>query len=319
MGSNRSYLSTCLLRVLTCNIRFPNHAPNISSHKSLDKPPHEPSNEPSNTPSNETRLSKEPINEPSPFEEISNEPGVDSIPPGALHFIAGGKAGIIFTIDEKRVLKEFHSPEDGNGEVEREAYQRLGSHPNITKLLCIRADGSIVLERGTALRTLCQSATEIALVTKIDWLIDAAKGYQYLHECGIIHCDVGCNNLISTMEGVKLIDFEGCSIDGRPGDSCYEWFSYRPATPYTSRATDIFAFGCTIYEIVTGRPPYHEHQSRIDAGPYVEKLYTACEFPDTTGLPLNHVMQSCWRGRFGCMSQIVRDLEHSKSLIERSA
>lgn len=45
----------------------------------------------------------------------------------------------------------------------------------------------------------------------------------YLHSCDIIHSDVGCHNWILTGEDyVKLIDFEGCSIDGGPAGSCYE-------------------------------------------------------------------------------------------------
>lgn len=59
-------------------------------------------------------------------------------------------------------------------------------------------------------------------------LRQAAEGYQHLHDCSIVHGDVGCHNMIITREGdLKIIDFEGCSIDSEPADSCYEWFSYR--------------------------------------------------------------------------------------------
>ena len=171
--------------------------------------------------------------------EILHRPSntdTDSISFEKLRFLAAGKSGIVYGIDHKRVLKEFQ--ESDGGEVERRAYQRLGSHPNIAKLLSTRKDGSIILERGEVLQTICRSpsANEIPIQSKLRWLRDAAEGYQYLHECNIIHGDVGCNNMILTRKGyLKIIDFEGCSIDGGPADSCYEWFSYRPTKLRVSR------------------------------------------------------------------------------------
>ena len=83
-----------------------------------------------------------------------------------------------------------------------------------------------------------------------------------MHNRDIIHGDVGCNNMILTRKGyLKIIDFKGYSIDGGLADFCYEWFSYRLLVPRVSRRTDIFAFGCAIYEVITGRPPHHELKS----------------------------------------------------------
>jgi serine/threonine protein kinase len=227
-----------------------------------------------------------------------------------MHFLAAGKSAVVYGIDPDKVLKEFH---DGDGsEVERRVYQRLGSHTNIAKVLDTRADGSIILERGTPLRTVCRasSAKEIPIQTKILWLRHAAEGYQYLHACNIVHADVGCNNLIRTgRDHVKLIDFEGCSIDGAPASSCYEWFSYCPSIPRVSERTDIFAFGCAVYEVLTGRPPYHELEASDDPYKQVEELYAKKHFPDVSNLPLGQLMQSCWYGDIGTMSEVVQELE----------
>ncbi|KAF2755811.1 kinase-like protein [Pseudovirgaria hyperparasitica] len=235
-------------------------------------------------------------------------------PPGSLQYLAAGKTGIVYAIDSERVWKEFESREDG--EVERRVYKRLGLHPNIAKLLLVRADGSIILERGTAIRDILRDcrATDLSITTKVDWLIGAARGYQYLHDNAIIHGDVGCNNLILARDGnVKLIDFEGCSIDGGTADSCYEWFSYRRADPYVSRTTDIFAFGCAVYEIITGKPPYHEFESLADCGAHVQQLYAACQFPDVAGVPLSNVIEKCWHGGLESMDAVIQNLEVSKA------
>ena len=235
---------------------------------------------------------------------------VDSIPSKGLEYLSGGLTGLVYAVDDKRVVKKYF--ESDGGEVERRAYRRLGSHPNIAKFLGAQKDGSIVLERGEVLRKICQSpsATEIPIQTKLSWLKQAAEGYRYAHTCDIVHGDVGCNNMILTREGcLKLIDFEGCSIDGEPADSCYEWFSYRPPVPNVSRRTDIFAFGCAIYEVITGRPPYYELKASDNRDREVERLYANNCFPDVTSLPLGPLMQSCWHDDFTSMNEVLRELE----------
>lgn len=248
-------------------------------------------------------LTKFPGNLRAPRETYSNTPN-------ALQYLAAGKSGVVYGIDGEKVLKEFHD-KDG-GDFERKVYQRLGSHPNVARLLGTRTDGSIILERGTSLRTICQtsSTNEISLQKKVRWLRHAAQGYQYLHTRNIIHGDVGCNNLIVTKGGrVKLIDFEGCSIDSEPAGSCYEWFSYRPSEPRVTQGTDIFAFGCAIYEVITGQPPYHEFKTLDDPYKHVEELYKNNQFPDVTCLPLGHVIYSCWHGHFSSMSEVIQELK----------
>jgi serine/threonine protein kinase len=234
----------------------------------------------------------------------------DSISLDTLQFLAAGKSGAVYGIDSERVLKVFHAEDEG-GDIERRVYQRLGSHPNVATLLGTRTDGSIVLERGDSLRTICRasSTNEIPLQTKVRWLIHAAEGYQYLHSRGITHADVGCGNMILTKNDcVKLIDFEGCSIDGGPAGSCYEWFSYCPSNPRVSRSTDIFAFGCAIYETLTGRPPHYELEASDNKYREVEELYTNKNFPDVAKLPLGQLIQRCWHSNFSSMEEVVQEL-----------
>ncbi|KAF2193638.1 kinase-like protein [Zopfia rhizophila CBS 207.26] len=228
----------------------------------------------------------------------------------SLQFLAAGKSGIVYGIDEERVLKEYY--ESDSGEVERQVYQRLGSHPHVAELLGTLTNGSIILERGDCLRTICRdsaAASEIPIQRKLGWLRQAAEGYQILHARDIIHGDVGCNNLILTRRGVKLIDFEGCSIDGGPADSCYEWFSYCPSVPSVSQRTDIFAFGCVIHEVLTGKPPYHELEASDDRYKKVGELYMNNHFPDVATLPLGQLIQSCWSGELKSMREVIQELE----------
>ena len=229
-----------------------------------------------------------------------------------LQFLAGGKSAVVYAVDRERVLKYYH---DSDGaKTERQAYRRLGSHPNIATFLGEWKDASIILERGQVLRSLCQYplADSIPMQQKIRWLMDAADGVGHLHTCNIIHADVGCNNMIVTKHGcLKIIDFEGCSIDNGPADSCYECFSYRPSTPEVSQRTDIFAFGCAIYEVSTGRFPYYELGPPNENYHTIKQLYQKDCFPDVTNMPLARLMQSCWRGEFDSMGEIHLELEEA--------
>lgn len=234
--------------------------------------------------------------------------------PDTREYLAAGKSGVVYGIDSKRVLKEFHDCEAGK--IECRVYERLGTHPHIAKLLEIRTDGSLILERGTLIRTICRapSAHKIPIQTKVSWLKHAAEGYLYLHSRNIIHADIGCHNWILTGgDNVKLIDFEGCGIDGESAGSCYEWFSYCPSTPRVSQRTDIFAFGCAIYEVSTGRPPHYEFETSDDPYKQVEELYANGHFPDVAHLPLCKIIQGCWNGDIGSMGELVQELDAFRS------
>lgn len=227
-----------------------------------------------------------------------------------FEFLGCGKSGVVYGIDSQRVLKVYHDEEAG--ELERRVYQRVTSHAKVAKLLEIRTDGSILLERGVSLRTICQASSfnSTPIQARVRWLRHAAEGYQCLHNSGIIHADVGCNNLILAQDDcVKLIDFEGCSMDGGAAGSCYEWFSYCPSTPRVTRGTDIFAFGCAVYEVSTGRPPYYQLEASDNKYREVEELYAKKSFPSVEELPLGQVVHKCWNGYLRTMEEVIQELD----------
>ncbi len=136
--------------------------------------------------------------------------------------------------------------------------------------------GNLILERGQVPRTSVQELgiDPITFDRKLRWLRYAAEGLRHVHSNDIVYADVGCNNMIITADDcLKAIDFEGCSIDDKPADSFYEWFSYRPSTLKISRQIDIFAYGCIVHEIMSGKPPYNEYRSSDDRSRLVEQLY----------------------------------------------
>ncbi|KAJ2786558.1 Protein kinase of the Mitotic Exit Network [Coemansia interrupta] len=97
------------------------------------------------------------------------------------------------------------------------------------------------------------------------YAIKIIEGLIYLHGRDVVHCDLKACNILTTKKGnTKLTDF-GVSLNlklRKPDDE-----SVVAGTPYwmapeiiqlegACMASDIWSLGCTIIELLTGKPPY---------------------------------------------------------------
>lgn len=98
------------------------------------------------------------------------------------------------------------------------------------------------------------------------YMSQVLHGLLYLHEQGVIHRDIKGANILTTKQGlVKLADFgvatrtttlHECSVVGTPYWMAPEVIELSGATT----ASDIWSLGCTVIELLDGRPPYHKLQ-----------------------------------------------------------
>jgi Tol biopolymer transport system component len=147
------------------------------------------------------------------------------------------------------------------------------NHPNIIMVFEVietSDTAAIVMElvEGVTLR---EAAQENAPLDKIlRWSTQLAQALAVAHQHKLIHGDIKPENVMVRDDGyIKLLDF-GLALDTQPQQTRVPQFAGtlrylaperclgQPAT----QASDIFAFGVTLYKLTTGRYPY-EAESKV--------------------------------------------------------
>jgi eukaryotic-like serine/threonine-protein kinase len=161
----------------------------------------------------------------------------------------------------ERVLARF--------EREAKSLARL-SHPNIVKVHDFgEHEGSpyLVLEYVPG-RTLKEKVgTPMPWQQAIHLLLPVAQALAYAHEHGIIHRDVKPSNILLTEKGQPMLSDFGVAkiLEGEEttfltgtgmGIGTPEYMAPEQWTGQTVPASDIYALGVVVYELVTGRKPY---------------------------------------------------------------
>jgi len=144
------------------------------------------------------------------------------------------------------------------------------SHPNIVEVYDSGEDGRpfIVMEhvRGSTLAGELQRRGAFPPSEAAAFAAQAAAGLAYAHAAGIVHRDVKPENLLLGSDGtLKITDFgiahavEGTRLTTTGallGTAAY--LAPEQATGQgVSPATDVYALGAVLYELLTGRPPFN--------------------------------------------------------------
>ncbi|KAJ4396125.1 Protein kinase of the Mitotic Exit Network [Gnomoniopsis smithogilvyi] len=126
---------------------------------------------------------------------------------------------------------------------------------------------NIILEycENGSLHSICKSYGKFPENLVGVYMTQVLQGLQYLHDQGVIHRDIKGANILTTKDGtVKLADF-GVSTSTLAGP---DKEAQVVGTPYwmapeiiqlsgATSASDVWSVGCTVIELLQGRPPYH--------------------------------------------------------------
>ncbi|KAI2627271.1 cell division control protein [Hypomontagnella submonticulosa] len=148
------------------------------------------------------------------------------------------------------------------------------NHDNIVKYIGFvkSADSlNIILEycENGSLHSICKAYGKFPENLVGVYMTQVLQGLQYLHDQGVIHRDIKGANILTTKDGkVKLADFgvststltnpdKEAQVVGTPYWMAPEIIELSGATP----ASDIWSLGCTVIELLSGKPPYHHLQA----------------------------------------------------------
>jgi tetratricopeptide (TPR) repeat protein len=221
-------------------------------------------------------------------------------------------------------------------------------HPNIAVIHDVdEADGvtfiAMELIRGEKLSdTLLRGPLPIKRA--LDLAIEMAEGLARAHEKAVVHRDIKPANVMVTEDGhVKLIDFGLAKLAAPIGDETATATVARPHTepgvilgtasymsPEQARGlrvdhrTDVFSLGVTLFEMVTGRPPFKGATSldtmhAILTQP-VPPLSTSAGVSSETTAQVQRIIEKCTAkdadDRYQGMKDLIVDLRSARRLVE---
>jgi hypothetical protein len=180
---------------------------------------------------------------------------------GTRHIVERASIG-----GEVCALKLFTLSERGQRAFLKEARQlRQLTHPNVVQLRAAFVDGLMgviempLYEHGSLWAWLATAARNE--VDKIGVLRQTLCGLEHVHRMGVVHGDVKPDNVFVDAEGVaKLGDFDVSHDDDavltltRVGVTVAYGAPelLTPSAPKPSKASDVFAFGLTVFDIIHG-------------------------------------------------------------------
>src|SRR4051794_36080579 len=148
-------------------------------------------------------------------------------------------------------------------------------HPNIVKALDAERAGELqllVMEyvEGKSLADVVAKKGPLPIPHACHYVRQAALGLQHAHEHGMVHRDIKPHNLMLTPKGVvKVLDFGLAKLRAAraadkhaTGDNVVlgtpEYMAPEQAlnTKDADVRADVYALGCTLFHLLTGRPPF---------------------------------------------------------------
>ena len=203
------------------------------------------------------------------------------------HSLASDKAEAALLKHEFNVAKDLHSPRV----VKVVEYREDGGRPFLVLELFSELNMKQALRRGPD-----------SLAFMLDKIVEqAAEGLYYMHTKNWIHLDIKPDNFLVSRDGdVKLIDFTIAQKKKKGLGKLFHSAKVAKGTrsymapeqirrKVCDERTDIYAFGCVVYELCTGKPPYtgdtpndllSKHLSASIPSPIVHNDNVTREFAD---------------------------------------
>ncbi len=203
-----------------------------------------------------------------------------------LEYVGGGGMGAVFRardtmLDREVALKVLSRAQGADEETRRRFHVEAQSaarldHQNIARVYYVGEDQGlnfIVFEfiRGVNVRDLVERHGTLSLDDAISFTLQIAEALAHTSQRSVVHRDIKPSNIIVTEEGrAKLVDMGLARLHAKTDNDdltasgvtlgTFDYISPEQARePRTADVrSDIYSLGCTLYYMLTARPPFPE-------------------------------------------------------------
>lgn len=232
-------------------------------------------------------------------------------------------------------------------QIEAQAIARM-NHPNIVGIHNFgmhegRPFYVMDLLRGTSLAEKLKSQGPLSVTEALPIFREVATGLNYAHKKGIIHRDIKPGNIIllkkadSTGAKVKIVDFGIAKLAGTsdPNNQNLTSMGEIFGSPLymspeqclaerTDARSDAYALGCTMFEALTGQPPFRGNNQvqtmMLHQGAPIpslaEKSKKKTQFPEALELVLTKMLAKKPMERYQNLAAVVEDLDKITASLE---
>jgi serine/threonine-protein kinase len=184
---------------------------------------------------------------------------------------------------------------------------------------------------GKDLATVVKEHGPLPVPQAVECILQAARGLQYAHEQGIVHRDIKPGNLLLDKKGmVKILDMglariagaeaalggpERLTATGQVMGTCdYMAPEQSLDTHQADARADIYSLGCTLYRLLTGKPPYQgEAFAKLFLMHLEAPIPSLCEarpeVPETLDAIYQRMLAKKPEERYQSMGEVVTELE----------
>ncbi len=251
---------------------------------------------------------------------------------------SGGMADVYRAMDHKlnryvaiKVLKrEFREDKQFVAKFRQEARAVAGlSHPNIVNVYDVGNEGQIyymILElvEGITLKKYIEKKGHLPYKEAVSIAIQVANGIEAAHAHHIVHRDIKPQNIIISKEGkVKVTDFgiakatsATTTVSTAAMGSVHYMSPEQARGGYSDERSDIYSFGITFFEMLTGQVPFDGDSTVAVAVHHIQdEIKVPSELIAGIPLSVDRIVQKCTRKkvdlRYQNMEELIADLKKS--------
>lgn len=226
-----------------------------------------------------------------------------------------------------KVLKDEFSSDEGfvsKFKMEAQAAACL-SHPNIVSIYDVVDEGKlhyIVMEliEGITLKSYIAQKRRLDVKEAVSISIQVAQGIAAAHSRNIVHRDIKPQNIIISKDGkVKVADFgiaraaTSQTITVSAVGSVHYISPEQARGGYSDARSDIYSFGITMYEMVTGRVPFEGDNTVTVALAHLEEPITRPSvYNPQIPVSLENIILKCTEkkpeNRYRSVEEVIADL-----------